>query len=151
MSLATILAQHGIGDAPKPSGALEAAANDGPARRAVQERVRGRLLDLARAEGIHAGHVRALDADDLAACDGMTADVLCAYLRAVRDSADRKAGRVPADETAQALCRACGPVWLAPEVVALAAPTSGPWREVLACPWCTHRKAGLAIPRPGAP
>jgi hypothetical protein len=48
------------------------------------------------------------------------------------------AGTVPDGWTETVVCHGCGPVYL--------------WRgcpsHVIACPWCRHRKAGIAIPTP---
>jgi hypothetical protein len=74
---------------------------------------------------------------------------LRAYVRALRDADLRRHGRVPPDETAQALCVACGPVWVAPGVAAVAPKVAG-WCRLLGCPWCHVRRAGLAVPHPPA-
>ncbi len=107
--------------------------------------LRATLHALATSEGVDAALVDALP--DVEACVGLPDDALRAYLRALRDSADRMAGRVPADETSMALCRGCGPVWVAPEV-ADAAPKVGGWARLLGCTWCHVRHAGLFVPRP---
>src|SRR5699024_7358710 len=64
------------------------------------------------------------------------------------DTADREAGRLPASYTAKALCRHCGPVWLAPGVAAVLPMVDG-WPRALGCPWChVTPPEGMCIPRP---
>lgn len=84
------------------------------------------------------------DAADLAA---LTDCQLSTYAAMLATDAERKAGRVPADETAPALCRSCGPIWLHPAVASVA-PVVGGWPRVLGCPWCHVRAAGGYVPRP---
>ena len=83
------------------------------------------------------------DASGLAA---LTDKQLSAYVAMLADADLRERGKRPTDETAAALCRSCGPVWLAHEV-ASAAPVAGGWPRVLGCPWC-HVRNCQAIPRP---
>lgn len=71
---------------------------------------------------------------------------LDAYVRCLRDSDLHERGKQSPDETKPALCRHCGPIWLAPEVAAVAPKLDG-WPIVLGCPWC-HVKNRRAIPRP---
>lgn len=96
------------------------------------------LFDLAIDEGLPGGTVAALSAADLRACAGDPRDALRAFLRALARFQRMAAGDVPEGWTHAADCAGCGPVLL--------------WREappaVIACPWCWHRKAGRAIPRP---
>ncbi len=108
--------------------------------------IREHLLTLAGAEGIAPDLIHALDGADVEACAGLADETLRAYVRALADADLRERGQRPADETAPALCRACGPVWLAPEV-ASAAPIVAGWPRVLGCPWC-HVRNRDAIPRP---
>ncbi len=108
---------------------------DGTFQKIDPPALRARLLELADAEGIERAHVEALAPADLDACAGLPDDALRAYLHMLRDAALRARGRVPADETAPALCACCGPVWLAPEVAAVAPVVAG-WPRVLGCPWC---------------
>ena len=107
---------------------------------------RDRLHRLADAEGIDPALIDRLDDDDLTGCIGLSTDTLAAYVRALRDSDLRERGKVPADETARALCRSCGPVWVAPEVAAVA-PVVDSWPRLLGCPWC-HVKNRKAMCRP---
>ncbi len=107
--------------------------------------IRDRLRRLADAEAIDAGLVHALPAADIEACAGSADETLRAYLHGIRDADLRERGQRPADETA-ALCRSCGPVWLAPEVASVAPRVAG-WSRVLGCPWC-HVRNRQAIPRP---
>lgn len=104
------------------------------------------LLRLADGELIDAGLVRRLSESDLLECIGLPDATLRAYLHALNDSALRQVGKVPRDETACGLCRHCGPVWLAPEIAAVAPMVNG-WPVVLGCPWCHVRERAL-IPRP---
>lgn len=80
--------------------------------------------------------------DDLAALDDAGLD---AYVRCLRDSDLRARGKQPPDETTPGLCRSCGPIWLAPEIAAVAPKVDGLPR-VLGCPWCHVKNRG--IPRP---
>jgi hypothetical protein len=112
----------------------------------LSDPLRSHLLDLAFAEGIDAELIQRLPADDVEACAGLSADVLTAYVRALRDSDLRARGKVPSDETAAAMCQHCGPVFVAPEV-ASAAPMVDGWPRLLGCGWC-HTRNRASIPRP---
>lgn len=119
MSLADILAQHGI--APTPS---------------VSEQQAARLHRIATAAGLAPETImRTAECEHLSGCTDAT---VLAYALALADSAARRAGRVPEGWTAVGDCSACGRVWLWPGVPA----------AVLACPWCFERAAGNAFPRP---
>lgn len=86
--------------------------------------LRASLLNLADTMAIDPALVRALPESEIsatgeqvAACDpGDRRNVMAAYLRALAETDLRRRGKVPADETAVALCRHCGPVWIAPKV-----------------------------------
>jgi hypothetical protein len=99
------------------------------------------LLDLAIDEGVQGTTVAALSSRDLRACGGLSRHTLSAFLRALARSQGMAAGRVPVGWRRIAECDGCGPVLLW-----LDAPAT-----VVACPWCWHRKAGHAIPKPRAP
>ena len=88
-----------------------------------------------------------LDHGEVAEIAELTDRQLSAYVRALADSDLRRHGKVPADETARALCRGCGPVWVHP-AVASAAPVVDGLPRLLGCPWCHVRHAGLYVPRP---
>ncbi|WP_449428800.1 hypothetical protein [Rhodanobacter umsongensis] len=109
--------------------------------------IRVHLLALAAAEGMDAAHVHRLRDADLAACIGLDARQLAAYLGMLRDTADRRAGRVPLDDTAAIHCEQCGPIWVNPDIAEVL-PVVGGWPRALGCPWCFVRKAGGYIPRP---
>jgi len=109
--------------------------------------IREELERIANAEGIDAAVVLALAEADLATCDGAQHDVLTAYVRAIRNSDLRERGQVPPDETARAQCAGCGPVWVAPEVGAVAPSVAG-WARLAGCPWCHIRRRGGAVPHP---
>lgn len=96
------------------------------------------LLDLAIDEGLPGGTVAALSAKDLRACADLPRDALRTFLCALARAQRMAAGDVPEGWTHAADCAGCGPVLLWPH-----APAS-----IIACPWCWHRKAGRAIPRP---
>lgn len=87
-----------------------------------------------------------LDHGDPADAAALHADTLRAYVHALAEADRRERGRCPADETAAALCRSCGPVFLHPAVAAVA-PVAAGWPRVLGCPWC-HVQNRRAIPRP---
>ena len=76
----------------------------------------------------------------------LTDKQLSAYVAMLADASLRERGKRPADETAAALCRSCGPVWLHPAVAAVAPMLDG-WPRVLGCPWC-HVRNRRAIPCP---
>jgi TubC N-terminal docking domain len=109
--------------------------------------LRAHLFALAGAEGIDAALVRFLPDAGVAECAGLSDETLRAYVLALRDSALRLQGKVPADETAAIHCAHCGPVWAHPAVAAVL-PIVDRWSRALGCPWCHIRKAGGAIPRP---
>lgn len=96
------------------------------------------LLRIAAAEGIAPEVIHALDEGDIAACRGESENTLRTYVRALHRDTQLGAGKVPCTWTAVVECRGCGPVLLWPECPP----------EVIACPWCRHRKAGVSIPRP---
>jgi len=88
-----------------------------------------------------------LDHGDVAELAGLSDRQLSAYVAMLADADLRRRGKVPADETATALCRGCGPVWVHP-AVASAAPVVDGWPRLLGCPWCHVRHAGLHVPSP---
>ncbi|TXH69871.1 MAG: hypothetical protein E6Q88_08985 [Lysobacteraceae bacterium] len=96
------------------------------------------LFDLAIDEGLPGATVVALSAEDLRACADLPRDALRAYLRALARSQRMAAGSVPDGWTRAVVCDGCGPVLLWPDCPASA----------IACPWCWHRRAGRAVPRP---
>lgn len=96
------------------------------------------LLDLAIDEDLPGATVGMLTARDLYACGDLPRKVLSAFLRALARSQGMAAGRVPASWTRVADCMGCGQVLLWPGAPA----------AVIACPWCRHRRAGRALPRP---
>ena len=107
--------------------------------------IRDHLLALADAELIDAGLVHKLPDADVSDCAGLPDETLRSYVHALRDTDLRERGKRPSDETAPALCRSCGPIWVHPSVAA-AAPVVGAWAHVLGCPWC-HVRNCQAIPR----
>lgn len=108
--------------------------------------IRTRLLALAAADYRDAGLVRALGDAFLRECDGYSDAQLKALLSMFADDTDRRAGRVPKDDTAAILCRSCGPVWIHPSIAAVLPVVDG-WPRALGCPWCFIRARGIAIPR----
>lgn len=110
---------------------------------------RATLHHVAAAEGVSPALIHALHADDVAACAGLSAEALRAYVRMLHDSALRARGARPPSETTAATCLQCGPVWVAPEVAAVAPIVRGA-PLLLGCPWCFNRRAGRPIPRPHA-
>jgi len=100
------------------------------------------LADACRGLGISPAEVKEAlapeDIEDWRNGDISTA-ILRAFARALVDTRDREAGRVPCCYTEFATCRQCGPVWL--------------WfsGEVDGCPWCWNRLNGKTIPRPSMP
>jgi hypothetical protein len=108
---------------------------------------RAELERIARAEGVAAELVRRLPADDVTACADLSSNALRAYVRVLRDAERRSHGKTPPDETAEAQCVRCGPIFIAPEVAAVL-PIIGGVPTAAGCPWCFNRKAGLPIPRP---
>ena len=100
--------------------------------------LRERLLDLAVLASIELDIVHELDDANVAACKGESDATLTSYLAVLARRRAMASGITPEGWTAVVQCRGCGPVLLWPEC-----PT-----EVIACPWCRHRKAGVSIPRP---
>jgi len=111
--------------------------------------LRVHLLALAAAAGIDPDHVNRLHELDVSACAGLDSRQLAAYLDMVRDTADRRIGRVPLDDTAAMHCEHCGPVWIHPDIAAVLPVVDG-WPRALGCPWCFVRKAGGYVPHASA-
>lgn len=109
--------------------------------------MRARLLELAAAAFMDAVPVRALSGSFLRECYGLSDDALRALLSMLRDNTDRRAGRVPAGDTAAILCPYCGPVYVHPSVAAVLPVVDG-WPRSIGCPWCFIRKDGLYVPHP---
>lgn len=109
--------------------------------------LRAHLLALAAAEHIDVAQIHRLHDVDVAACIGLEACQLAAYLSTLTDTADRHAGRIPASDTAAMHCEHCGPVWIHPDIAAVLPVVEG-WPRALGCPWCFVRKAGGYIPCP---
>ena len=106
-------------------------------------------MTIADSEGMESTLIRSLPGEDVVACENLSDEVLRAYLRALSESELRKQGAVPADETAIALCRHCGPIWTHPQVAAIAPKVDGiPY--VLGCPWC-HVPDRSVVPHPTLP
>lgn len=120
-----------------------AALLDAPALK----QLRAHLLALAAADHMDAATIHRLHDLDVAACIGLDARHLAAYLSLLEETAERHAGRVPAGHTAAIHCQHCGPVWVHPDVADVLPMVSG-WPRALGCPWCFVRKAGGHIPRP---
>lgn len=110
--------------------------------------LREKLRVKADPEGIQPAQMDRLRDEDDAACAGLDSDVLATYIRALAEGDLREHGRVPVDETAPALCRRCGPVWVHPAIASVA-PVADGWPRLLGCPWC-HVRNREAIPRPPA-
>lgn len=108
---------------------------------------RERLLAAAAAQCVDIDHVHRLHDLDVAACAVMDGRQRAIFLTMLADSAERRAGRVPLDDTAAIHCARCGPVWVHPDI-ARVLPVVGGWPRALGCPWCFVRKAGGTIPRP---
>jgi hypothetical protein len=87
-----------------------------------------------------------LDNGDASGLAALTDKQLSAYVAMLADADRRERGKRAADETAAALCRSCGPVWLNPSTVDVAPMTAG-WPRLLGCPWC-HVRNRRAIPAP---
>ena len=104
-----------------------------------------RLLAALRAQGLPDEWL-GLDHGDDNGLAALTDKQLYGYVAMLANTDLRERGKQPVDETAAALCRSCGPIWLAPEVAAVAPIVDG-WPRVLGCPWC-HVKNRRAIPRP---
>jgi hypothetical protein len=71
---------------------------------------------------------------------------LSTYVNMLAETSAREQGKRPADETARAWCRHCGPVWIAPEVAEVAPVLDG-WPRLLGCPGC-HVRNRAALARP---
>lgn len=104
----------------------------------VLRRLREALRCAASAEGLPATLVAGLPDADVLGCDGCPADTLRSYLRILARSQHMAAGEVPEGWTQAAGCNGCGPVLL----------WTGAPAAMTGCPWCEHRKARRAIPRP---
>jgi hypothetical protein len=120
---------------------------DETARTGNDDTVRARLLGLAEAEYRDPAIVHALTETDLRGFEAFPDDALKVALSMWADTAERKAGRVPAGDTAGIMCRKCGPVFVHPSIAAVLPVVDG-WPRSLGCPWCFIHPAGIAIPRP---
>ncbi len=118
-----------------------------PGNSEINDPLRGKLVRLATDAGCDPEPVRRLPADDVVACEGQSAETLRGYIAMLAITDLRKRGNVPADETAIALCRHCGPVWVHPDVASVAPVVNG-WPRLLGCPWCFIRAVGGYVPRP---
>jgi hypothetical protein len=107
-----------------------------------------RLLTAIRAELLPDDLVGASDAAP-GELSGLNDAALRACARMLHESVGRRCGRVPADETAVAICRHCGPIWVAPEVAAVAPVVDGLPR-LLGCAWC-HVRDRAVVPHPPLP
>jgi len=104
-----------------------------------------RLLAALRAQGLPDNWL-GLDHGDEKILAALTERQMAGYVAMLAETGLRERGKVPADDTAHALCRHCGPVWISPDVAAVA-PTVNGWPRVLGCPWC-HVHNHEVIPRP---
>lgn len=105
-----------------------------------------RLLAAIRAEFHADALIGTSDATpaDLARLDDQQ---LWTYVQLLAEADLRERGRVPADETAMALCRRCGPVWIQPHVATVAPVLTG-WPRLLGCPWChVKNRRAMATPK----
>jgi len=100
--------------------------------------LRERLVDLAVLAGIELNIVNELDDADVAACKSESDATLNTYLAAMARRRAMAQGITPEGWMAVVECRGCGPVLLWP----------GCPPQVIACPWCRHRKAGASISQP---
>ncbi|SFN14905.1 hypothetical protein [Dokdonella immobilis] len=117
-----------------------------PAFVAQESDVRGRLIRIAEADLFNVALLDSQEADDLALLANLDDNGLRGFLQCIHDDSLRVHGHCLPDDTARALCRSCGPVWIGPEVAALAPIIEG-WPRVLGCPWC-HVKNRQAMRRP---
>jgi hypothetical protein len=122
------------------------AASDAPVTREVSL-LRARLLALADTQGLPDSLVRQLTELDISSSAGLDDMQLSVFLKMLRDTAMRRAGKRPPGDTATILCARCGPVWVHPDLAA-ALPMVGAWPRALSCPWCFIRNAGGGVPRP---
>jgi len=127
-----------LGTPPAQRIAESQESQGGDAEKAKEQRAR--LLALAADEGLPAGLVHGLADADAVACAGLPDDTLRAYLLALEAGQQMDAGMVPPGwgEPVACTCEGCGPVLLWP----------GCPPKVKACPWCSRRGGGKAIPRP---
>ena len=104
-----------------------------------------RLLAAIRAEVLPDSLLSTHDGtdDDLAA---LSDKQLCIYVAMMGEGDLRERGKTPPDETARALCRHCGPIWINPSIASVAPVVEG-WPRLLGCPWC-HVRNRQALPRP---
>jgi hypothetical protein len=122
-----------VGEEEKETGAGGAgAAGESSARRMAADRLRR----VAEAEGLDVARVLALDDAEPGELVELPDEVLACYARALIETAEREAGRVPEGWSVAAVCAGCGPVWLG----------AGSPERVVSCPWCWNRKAGRVLP-----
>ena len=138
---------------PATADATGLSKGSSPAQRAEPEndafvaQIRNRLRHIAEAEVVDTSLIDTLPDADVLDCESLSEPARRAFVLMLRDTHLRAQGKCPAGETAPALCRKCGPVWLASEVAAHAPNVSG-WPVVLGCPWCTYQRQGRGFPRP---
>jgi len=104
-----------------------------------------RLLSALRAEGLPDAWL-GKDHGDIELLEALSDRALTAYVLAMRDSQLHERGERLPDETAPALCRSCGPVWLA-QPIARVVPVVDGWPRILGGA-CCHIRNRKAIPRP---
>ena len=107
---------------------------------ASEDTQRLRLIRIAQGAALDVRRTLRLAHGDLDTLAGCTDAEVLAYARALHARAERHAGRVPTLWAQACRCNGCGPVWLWPD-----APV-----QVIACPWCWNRIAGLHVPTPMA-
>jgi hypothetical protein len=105
-----------------------------------------RLLAFANAEYLDSDVIERLDELDVVACAGLSDECLIAYVRALHDGQQLELGKALPEDTARAMCRHCGPVFIHPSIAAIA-PMIDDWPRVLGCR-CCHVRNRRAMPRP---
>lgn len=105
-----------------------------------------RLLAAIRAESLPESLIAAHDGtpDQLAE---LSDTLLRTYTRMLHETRLREQGKRPESETAVALCKHCGPVWVHPDVATVLPVVRG-WPTCVGCPWCHVRhRAGMSRPK----
>lgn len=108
--------------------------------------LRQHLTSLTNAEFLDIELIEQLGELDVAACAGLSDECLVAYVHALHDGKQLELGKPLPDDTARAMCRHCGPVFIDPSIAAVAPVVDG-WPRILGGA-CCHVRNRKVLPRP---
>jgi hypothetical protein len=114
--------------------------------RSEADELRERLVRLADGELLDLDVVESLPEIDVLACAGLSDECLIAYVRALHDGQQLELGKALPEDTARAMCRHCGPVYIHPSIASMAPVLDG-WPRILGGA-CCHVRNRKVLPRP---